>query len=74
MTNRVVQGRATDVSLVVGLVRSGRHDPHLKILAHLEVAHRWSALATECFERLVLLAEGCLIQRWEHHALARSLG
>ena len=71
----VVYHGSPDVSLIVRLVLSSRINPHLKMLAHLEIVSHWDLLrvATMCLEGLVLLAKACLIQRREQSRSCRTL-
>ena len=59
----VVHHGSPDVSLIVRLVLSSRINPHLKVLAHLEIVSHWDLLrvATMCLEGLVLLTKACLV-------------
>lgn len=70
----LLEARAFDVALEVGLVRCSWSNPHLEFLAHLEVvAHNVLLLAaTQGLESLVLLAEASFIERREHLTVVRG--
>ena len=70
----LLEARAFDVALEVGLVRCCWSNPHLEVLAHLEVvAHTVLRLAaSQGLESLVLLAKASFIERREHLTVVRG--
>ena len=73
MTHRVITHWLSELASVVRLVLCRWSYLHLEVLAHLELVGQGWPLATQGLEGLVLLAEACLVERREEHALARSL-